>query len=169
MDKIISKIGSKKAPLIISLKEFEGNRLLDIRKYFMNKDESELIPTKKGILLNSFQLNQFIDCLNLNGKDISAFFQKENINQISEINSHIKKETLIGRSFKFNFENGITNISFDQDQLKTSKEVDLQVIMKMLLVFNSILTDVFDEQKEVEIILDRLDHQLKKVKWQQSK
>jgi len=165
MDKIISKIGTKKAPLIISLKEFEGNRLLDIRKYFMNKDESELIPTKKGILLNSFQLNQLIDCLNSNGKDISTFFQKENINQISEINADIKDETLIGRSFKFNFENGITNISFDKNQLKATKTDDLQTIMKMLLVFNSILNDVFDEQKEVETILDRLDHQLKKVKW----
>ena len=44
-------IGSKNNPLVISLSEYKGRRIVDIRKYYTDKDSKELVPTKKGLSL----------------------------------------------------------------------------------------------------------------------
>ena len=44
-------VGSKSNPIMISLTEYEGQRLLDIRRYYLDKGTEQLKPTKKGISL----------------------------------------------------------------------------------------------------------------------
>jgi hypothetical protein len=44
-------VGSKSNPIMISLTEYEGQRLLDIRRYYLDKGTKQLKPTKKGISL----------------------------------------------------------------------------------------------------------------------
>jgi len=44
-------VGSKSNPILISLTEYEGQRLLDIRRYYLDKGTKQLKPTKKGISL----------------------------------------------------------------------------------------------------------------------
>ncbi len=48
----IAAIGSEKAPILIKLNEYKGRHLLDIRRYYYDKDSRELKPTQKGINLN---------------------------------------------------------------------------------------------------------------------
>ncbi len=164
MEYVISKIGSKNAPVIIELKEFEGRKLFDIRKYFFDKKSDELLPTRKGIALNAFQLKQLIETINTKSTQINDFLFNEK-NENLEINAILKFESLIGRTFKFEFENGKTSIILDEKKFKNSKGSELEVIKKMLLIVNSALLDVVDEQAEVEIILDIIDQKIRKLIW----
>ena len=41
MEELIFKIGTKKNPLLITLKEFKGRKLVDIRKFFQDKNEKK--------------------------------------------------------------------------------------------------------------------------------
>ena len=71
MEQLVYKIGTLRNPILIDVKEFNNQKLIDIRKYFIDKDDSnKLIPTKKGISLNSFHLEQLIDTININAKSV---------------------------------------------------------------------------------------------------
>lgn len=164
MEYIINKIGSKNSPVIIELKEFEGRKLFDLRKYFLDKKSDELIPTRKGIALNAFQLKQLIETINTKSNEINDFLFSEN-NENLEINAVLKFENLIGRTFKYEFENGQTSIILDEMKFGNAKNSELEVIKKMLLLFNSALYDVVDDQNEVEIILDIMNQKMKKMQW----
>jgi len=164
VENIINQIGSKNSPLIIELKEFEGRRLFDIRKYFIDKKTSDLLPTRKGISLNSFQLKQFVETINTKSNEINDFFFNEDSDNI-EITSEIKFENLIGRSFKYEYENGKTAIVLDKEYYNQITENQLEILKNILLSVNSALFDVIDDKNEVELILDRIDHKIKKIKW----
>lgn len=51
----------KKGNIIISISEFNGQKYLDIRKYY--EEEGEWKPTKKGIALNKEQYEAVLDIL----------------------------------------------------------------------------------------------------------
>lgn len=55
---ILLQIGSKSNPLVVNLHLYEGHRLVDIRRYFLEKATGSLKPTKKGINLNH---DNFVD------------------------------------------------------------------------------------------------------------
>jgi hypothetical protein len=48
---ILVSIGTRSAPILVQLSEYEGRRSLDIRRYF-HAANGELMPTRKGIALN---------------------------------------------------------------------------------------------------------------------
>jgi hypothetical protein len=164
VENIINKIGSKSSPVVIELKEFEGRKLIDIRKYFIDKTTNNLTPTRKGISLNSFQLKEFIETINSKSIEINNFLFNDISNNV-EINSNIKFENLIGRSFKYVYENGLTTVVLDKVTYNKISEQQLESIKDLLLSFNSALFDVLDEQSQVDLILDRLDNKIKKIKW----
>jgi len=67
--------GSKNQPFVVSLSEFKGKRLLDIRKYF--RSNGELVPTKKGVSINRIQFDT-LSSLFLNEHDrINSWFSDE--------------------------------------------------------------------------------------------
>lgn len=164
MEYIISQIGSKNSPVIIELKEFEGRKLFDIRKYFIDKKSNELTPTRKGISLNSFQLAQLIETINSKSKIINDFLFNDE-NEKSEIFTEFKFDNLIGRVFKYDFSNGKNAIILDEIFFKNLKTNELEVIKKMLLSFNSAMFDIFDDQTQIELILDIIDQKIKKTQW----
>lgn len=51
-ERTLAEDGTEKKKLIIRLTEYEGNRLLDLRFWYFNKQELEWHRTKKGIMLN---------------------------------------------------------------------------------------------------------------------
>jgi hypothetical protein len=164
MEYIISQIGSKNSPVIIELKEFEGRKLFDIRKYFVDKKTNELIPTRKGISLNSFQLIQLIETINSKSKVINDFLLNDDSEKL-EIFTELKFENLIGRSFKYDFANGKTTIILDEKKFEDVKINELEIIKKMLLSFNSAIFDIVDDQTQVELILDIIDQKIRKIQW----
>jgi len=52
-------IGSDSNPLIVQLTEYEGTRLVDIRRYYKDRKTNELLPTKKGVSLS----RRYFTCL----------------------------------------------------------------------------------------------------------
>ncbi|MCX7883322.1 MAG: transcriptional coactivator p15/PC4 family protein [Brevinematales bacterium] len=51
----------KKGNIIISISEFNGQKFLDIRKYY--EEDGEWKPTKKGIALNKEQYEAVLEIL----------------------------------------------------------------------------------------------------------
>lgn len=164
MEYIINQIGSKNSPIIIELKEFEGIKLFDIRKYYKDKKTKELLPTKKGISLNYYQLKQLIDTINNKPDEINNFLFSENAEKL-EIHTELKFSNLIGRKFKYEFENGKSSIILDKQKFGDVKTNELEVIKKMLLSVNSAINDVIDDQDQVELILDIIDQKISKILW----
>lgn len=164
MEYIINQIGSKNSPVVIELKEFEGRKLFDIRKCFIDKKTNELMPTRKGISLNSFQLIQLIETINSKSKIINDFLINDD-NEKLEIFTELKFDNLIGRSFKYDFANGKTSIILDEKKFENVKINELEVIKKMLLSFNSAIFDIVDDQTQVELILDIIDQKIRKIQW----
>lgn len=60
------RLGSPTNPTVVALSEFKGRRLLDIRKFFFEENESTLKPTKKGISLNAAVVSEIRELLNTN-------------------------------------------------------------------------------------------------------
>lgn len=88
-EKKIGEIGSKKNPVIVNLKTFKGNEMIDIRKYFTNKD-GESLPTKKGISLTRRHLYPLFNLLGQSIDDINEYFdanieEKEATERIEKI------------------------------------------------------------------------------------
>ncbi len=164
MEYIINQIGSKNSPIIIELKEYEGIKLFDLRKYYMDKKTEELLPTKKGISLNSFQLKQLIETINTKSDEINNFLFSENDEKL-KIHTELKFSDLIGRKFKYEFENGKSSIILDKQKFGNVNINELEVIKKMLLSVNSAIYDVLDDQDQVELILDIIDQKLSKIQW----
>ncbi len=60
-EKAVSIGEVKRGNIKITVSEFNGQKYLDIRKYF--EDEGELKPTKKGIALSAEQFEAVLDIL----------------------------------------------------------------------------------------------------------
>ena len=163
MGYVISRIGSKNAPIFVELKEFEGRKLIDLRKYFLDKNSNEFLPTRKGIALNAVQFSQLVETIN-NNQEIIEFLDHDD-QQINEINITLKFDNLLGRSFKSDYENGSTTIIFDESKFSNIDSTKLDVIKKFIISLNNTLFEVLDEQSEIDLILDRLDYKLRNIQW----
>ena len=163
MERIINQIGSKNSPVVIELKEFEGRKIFDIRKYFFDKKSNELAPTRKGIALNSIQLQGLIETINDQSKEIKTFLFDDD-NEFIDINTSLKFENLLGRSFKCEFENGKTSITLDQTIFGKIQVNEQIIVKKMILSFTTALLEVMDDQEEMDLILDRMDQKIRKIK-----
>lgn len=159
MEQLVFKIGTSRSPIIIDIKEYNHQKLIDFRKYFVDKDDvNNLIPTKKGISLNSFQFDQLINTLNSNSKEISNYFQ---IQKHKYIDIDIKQT--IGRSFQCKYENNKTTVIIDE-RLKDKLTIEnLSLFSKMIEAINTSLIDVLDEQDEIELILDVLNQRISRL------
>ncbi len=156
MEQLIFKIGTVRNPILIDFKEYNNQKLVDIRKYFFDKNDlNKLLPTKKGIALNLNQLNQIIEVLNSNSTHINEFYEK---NELREINIDIKQT--IGRSFQCKYENNKTTIIIDE-KLKEKLSTDSIVIFsKLVEAFNVALSDVLEEEDEIELIMDIVNQKI---------
>lgn len=47
--------GTERQPFIVGFSEYEGSRLLDVRKYYKDRKSGELKPTRKGVALTRVQ------------------------------------------------------------------------------------------------------------------
>lgn len=71
--RVIGQFGSSKSPLIIKLDEFKGRRVLDIRRYFTDKESKELQPTKKGLSITSGVFKSLEEIAYRYGNEIRAW------------------------------------------------------------------------------------------------
>lgn len=88
-EKNVGDLGSENYPIRVTLRKFNGNDIIDIRKFYKDK-QGELKPTKKGISLTRTTLYPLLKILADNLDDINEFFDvnsdphefNEKINQL---------------------------------------------------------------------------------------
>jgi hypothetical protein len=159
MEQLIFKLGTTRNPLVIDFKEYNNQKLVDIRKYFIDKnDSSNIIPTKKGISLNLNQLNQIIETINFNSLSISDFFEATEIKQIN-----IDVKPTIGRSFQCKYENDKTTVIIDEKLKEKFSSDNLILFSRMIEAFNSALSDVLEQEDEMELIMDILNQRISRM------
>jgi hypothetical protein len=66
----IARFGPTASPIIVSLSNYQGRKLIDIRKYYVEKSSKELKPTQKGISLSAEQLSSVLMVLARNQNKI---------------------------------------------------------------------------------------------------
>lgn len=163
MESVKYKIGTNRNPIFLSLKKWNGRKLLDVRKFFRDKeDESKYLPTKKGISLNETQLQQMIDVFNHNEEEISTFFGSST-EENHEISLNITNT--MGRKFRFDFSNKRTELILDEELGSRLGSENLELVKLMLFNFQKALHSVLDEEDEIELILDSVSHNMSRTKW----
>ena len=165
MEELIFKIGTKKNPLLISLKEYKGRKFVDIRKFYQDKNEKEekLLPTKKGVTLNSLQLEQFIEVINTESNNISNFFQQSN-NSANKIEVEIT-DSSFGRGFNIEYKNGETTLTINQNFKDKIGGNNVDVFKKLLFCFSESINDIIEDQDDIDLLLDILNKNINKTKW----
>ena len=160
MEPIEFRIGSAKSPIVISLKEFGGKKLIDIRKYYKeSKDTDEIIPTRKGISLTGQQLSLVLDGLNEHTETIVNFYSSS-LDLNLKRNLNISLGSPMGRLFDFSYENDTTNVTIDKKLTEKISEDHSALLVNLLLLFHKSLLDCLDEKQDVDMVLDSLSHRI---------
>ena len=165
MEELIFKIGTKKNPLLISLKEYKSRKFVDIRKFYQDKNEKEekLMPTRKGISLNQLQLEQFTEVLNSQYDKISNFFEKAD-NSAKKIEVEISNSSF-GRGFNFEYKNGETVFKINHDFKDKIGANNVDIFKKLLFCFSKSVNDIVEDQDDIDLLLDILNKNINKTKW----
>jgi hypothetical protein len=71
-------IGPKSAPIVVSLTTYRGARLIDIRRYFKDKNTGDLLPTKKGLALQAKTFDALLMALESARDSITEWFEEGN-------------------------------------------------------------------------------------------
>lgn len=87
------RLGSPSNPVIMALTEYEGHRLLDIRKYFVEKEKKELKPTRKGVSLNANVVKQVQEVLNEHADSIFTWLADGNGTVLGEVERAMEVRT----------------------------------------------------------------------------
>lgn len=160
MEQVEFMVGSSRTPIMLSLKEFHGKKLLDIRKYFKAKGEDgELKPTRKGISLTGQQLALVLEALSEHSADIEEFYN-DAVDLNIDLNLDMNIDHTMGRLFQFTFENGKTSVLIDKVLSEKVGHNQSTLFVNLLLLFHSALLDALDNEDDVELILDSLNRGL---------
>lgn len=62
-NRVIGSIGAPQRPILISLGEIEDSRVVDIRRYYVDKASKELRPTQRGISIQAANFAEIFACL----------------------------------------------------------------------------------------------------------
>jgi hypothetical protein len=87
------RLGSPSNPVVMMLTEYEGHRLLDIRKYFVEKTTKDLKPTRKGVSLNANLAKQVQDVMNNNSEAIFAWLERGDDSALTEVERAMQART----------------------------------------------------------------------------
>jgi hypothetical protein len=159
MEQLTFKVGTVRNPILIEFKEYNNQKIVDIRKYFSDKNDSNLLyPTKKGISLNVNQLTQVVEALNSNSVAISDFFETSAIKHID-----IEIKTTIGRSFQCVYENNKTSVIIDESVKDKLPSENLVLFSQMLDSFSGALSEVLEHEDEMELIMDILNQRISRI------
>ncbi len=77
MSEAVGSFGAANAPILVSLSEFEGTKIVDIRKHYRDKTTGELRPTAKGISLRQENLRELLAVLSESEPKILGWFLSE--------------------------------------------------------------------------------------------
>jgi len=87
-DNALVVAGTERQPFIVSFSEYEGSRLLDVRKYYKDKQSGELKPTRKGVALTRVQYEVLHNVFSKEEDEIEAWFSSNEDDRSKTIRSH---------------------------------------------------------------------------------
>jgi hypothetical protein len=152
------KIGSIKNPIFVDFKTYEGRKIIDVRKFFVSANsDQEYLPTKKGISFNVNQFNEFVQVISKNQDKIQKFFDDVEFEDSQVLETFNANK--LGRAFEFEFSGAETIVNIDQD-FYNSKLSKIST-SKILLAFYLSLTNVIEDEGDINLVLDSLDSKLK--------
>lgn len=158
MEQVEFRIGSEKSPIVVSLSEFRGKKLLGIRKFFrVSGDSDEIRPTRKGISLTGQQFSLVLDALKENADTIESFYESE-IDLKVEQGLDINIGSPLGRLFHFSFENNATKVVIDRTLKEKLSEDQITLFINLLLLFHKALLDTLEDEGDLELVLDSLSN-----------
>lgn len=158
MEELKIKIGSVKNPIFVDFKTYEGRKIIDVRKFFVSSNsDQEYLPTKKGISFNISQFNEFVKIIAENQEKIQKFFEEVEFEGTDVLETF--KSNKLGRSFEFEFSGAETKVNIDPD-FYDSKLSKISA-SKILLAFYLSLTNVIEDDSDINLVLDSLDNNLK--------
>lgn len=170
-------LGPENYPLKIEVKTFKGKKYIDFRKWFLDKKTSEILPTKKGIMLSEYQFRDVSDVLINQRKTIDGWFQEkikdlDTIDLLSEETSKIRKKSQEAKRYKtvlkkidnnnfFSLEYTNNEIQFvlNQDHElykkienleKKTKDTVTKIIESLLISFRQTL-EIFDPETKYKL------------------
>ena len=76
-EKILLAAGSKKNPLVCELNTYNNIQLLDVRKYYTDKNTGDLKPTQKGVSLTRVQFEALAEVFRDKADKIESWFEEE--------------------------------------------------------------------------------------------
>lgn len=164
---VVGKVGGVRNPILITLSELDAGRIVDIRRYFLDKASNELKPTQKGIAVQGANFNELMECLSERFGQISVWLEEGSQTDqakrsraltqaaLSSSPSKIKRENWRGASF-FSVESvgASVEVTFNSqhavdDQLSrvSSKEGAEQLLADVLAAFRvACLSSTVDKQ-----------------------
>jgi hypothetical protein len=74
-NRVVGSIGSPQRPILISIGEVEGTRIVDIRRYYVDKKSKELRPTQRGIAIQAANFVEIFSCLSDHYGTITQWLQ----------------------------------------------------------------------------------------------
>jgi len=170
-------LGPENYPLKIEVKTCKGKKYIDFRKWFLDKKTSEILPTKKGIMLSEYQFRDVSDVLINQRKTIDGWFQEkikdlDTIDLLSEETSKIRKKSQEAKRYKtvlkkidnnnfFSLEYNNNEIQFvlNQDHElykkienleKKTKDTVTKIIESLLISFTQTL-EIFDPETKYKL------------------
>lgn len=158
MEQVEFRVGSEKSPIVISLSEFRGRKLIGVRKFFrVSGGSDEIRPTRKGISMTGQQFSMVLDALKENAETIESFYESD-IDLKVEQRLNINVGSLLGRLFHFSFENDITEVVLDKKLEGSLSEDQINLFINLLLLFHKALLDSLEDESDMELVLDSLSN-----------
>ena len=170
-------LGPENYPLKIEVKTFKGKKYIDFRKWFLDKKTSEILPTKKGIMLSEYQFRDVSDVLINQKKTIDGWFKEkvkdtDAVDLLSEEASKVRKKSQVAKNYKtvlkkidnnnfFSLEYNNNEIQFvlnNEHELykkienleKKSKDTVTKIIESLLISFRQTL-EIFDPETKYKL------------------
>jgi len=91
---VFALIGSAKNPIKVACNEYEGRRMLDIRRYYVDKSTAELRPTTKGISITKDSFRELLNVIEQNKKAIDEWLdggERERSDDVAQRNDRANK------------------------------------------------------------------------------
>jgi len=158
MEQVEFRVGSEKAPIVISLSEFRGKKLIGIRKFFrVSGGSDEIRPTRKGISMTGQQFSMVLSALTENAESIESFYKSEIELKVDQ-KLNINVGSPLGRLFHFSFENDTTEVTIDRGLEGKLSEDQKVLFINLLLLFHKALLDSLEDESDMDLVLDSLSH-----------
>lgn len=179
--KQIGKLGSRTAPFLVELTEWQGRKLLSVRKYFTDRSTKELKPTQKGISItlgtynalreildnNEVMITEWFHDLDVTNQDIQARIDAAEAAKYSAIEVVVEVSSWKGSTFyAVEFAGGAVKVIFNDNHpyvagLMGHEHAEILLHNSAMMISSYVRsTNLFeDSESEYEVLFDGISYE----------